>query len=276
MSNTHTTVGGPFAEMTVGASLLAGGANVIMQLGRPGVGYGVLESTVHSGNLFQHPGKRARTTFTYLAIATLGTEHDRKKYRRAVNRAHAFVRSNETSPVQYNAFDPELQLWVAACLYKGYEDGYQALTGRSLPRESRESLYAAAAPLGTTLQVRPEMWPDTLEDFEKYWRDGLDQVSIDPPVRELLLDIARLRFLPAVLRVPFGRFHMFVTTGFLPPVFRGQLGLPWTRRDQRRFDRMIGAIGAVATRLPGPFRRFPYNLLLWDVRRRIRSGRPLV
>ena len=55
-------------------SFAAGAANVIMQLSSPGVGYGVVESKVDSGNLLKHPWKRARTTFQYLAVAILGTE----------------------------------------------------------------------------------------------------------------------------------------------------------------------------------------------------------
>ncbi|GAA4857748.1 oxygenase MpaB family protein [Saccharopolyspora rosea] len=266
----------PLDEVVIGAALLAGGANVIMQLGVPGVGHGVLESRVDSGNLFHHPAKRTRTTITYLAVATMGTEDDRRRYRRAVNRVHAHVHSDESSAVAYNAFDPELQLWVAACLFKGFEDAYTAMRGRPIPRERRAALYAAAAPLGTTLQVRPEMWPPDLAAFDDYWRTGLARTRIDEPVRRMLVDIAELRFLPAVLRVPFRRLHLLLTTGFLPPEFRARMGLRWSDRDQRRFDRLTAAIGAVALRLPGPLRRFPFNVLLHDLRRRIRTGRPLV
>lgn len=46
----------------MGVALLAGPANVIMELAMPGVGYGVLESRVESGRLDRHPIKRARTT----------------------------------------------------------------------------------------------------------------------------------------------------------------------------------------------------------------------
>ncbi|MBB3036654.1 uncharacterized protein (DUF2236 family) [Hoyosella altamirensis] len=56
---------------------LAAGSNVIMQLSRPGMGYGVVESQVDSGNLYKHPFKRARTTITYLAVAILGTDEDK-------------------------------------------------------------------------------------------------------------------------------------------------------------------------------------------------------
>lgn len=97
----------------------AGAANVIMQLSRPGVGYGVVESKVDSGNLLKHPWKRARTTFSYLAVAILGKPADRAAFRDAVDGAHRQVRSGPASPVRYNAFDRDLQLWVAACLYVG-------------------------------------------------------------------------------------------------------------------------------------------------------------
>ena len=91
----------------MGVALLAGPANVIMQLARPGVGYGVMESRVESGRVDRHPIKRARTTFTYLAVATNGSDAQKEAFRRAVNRAHAQVYSTPESPVSYNAFDPD-------------------------------------------------------------------------------------------------------------------------------------------------------------------------
>src|ERR1700761_206388 len=51
-------------DTLMGMALLLGPANVIMQLARPGVGYGVMESRVDSGRVDLHPIKRARTTFT--------------------------------------------------------------------------------------------------------------------------------------------------------------------------------------------------------------------
>src|SRR6202161_4502398 len=103
----------------MGLALLLGPANVIMQLARPGVGYGVLESRVESGRIDLHPIKRARTTFTYLAVAMAGSEAQKAAFRRAVNGAHAQVYSTADSPVEYNALDRELQLWVGAGAHKG-------------------------------------------------------------------------------------------------------------------------------------------------------------
>lgn len=91
------------------AVFFAGTANTIMQLGRPEVGYGVIESKVDDGAVTKVPRKRFRTTVTYLAVALLGTDEERAAYRRAVNRQHRQVRSDEHSPVDYNAFLRELQ-----------------------------------------------------------------------------------------------------------------------------------------------------------------------
>ena len=73
----------------LGVGLLAGPANVIMQLARPGVGYGVMESRVESGRADRHPIKRARTTFTYIAVATRApTRRRRPTAARSTGRTH--------------------------------------------------------------------------------------------------------------------------------------------------------------------------------------------
>lgn len=261
-------------DSVLGAGLLAGAANVIMQLSRPGVGYGVVESRVDSGNLFKRPVKRTRTTVTYLAVALLGTDEERKAYRRAVNKQHAQVRSTDRSPVSYNAFDPELQLWVAACLYKGMEDIYR-LFGDVTDPDQLDEVYLSSAPLGTTLQVREDMWPADRAEFDRYWKEQLDKVHIDDTVRAFLHDVAALKFLPKPLSAAFGPFNAYMTTGFLPPRFREEMRLPWTARDQARFDRIIEVVSAVLGRVPRPLRRFPFNLALWDLRVRMRRGMPL-
>ena len=141
--------GAHFDDGLMGIALLAGPANVIMQLARPGVGYGVMESRVESGRVDLHPIKRARTTFTYLAVATNGSDKQKAAFRRAVNRAHAQVYSTDESPVKYHAFDKDLQLWVGACLYKGGVDIYRMFIGE-MDEVTAERHYREGMPLGTT------------------------------------------------------------------------------------------------------------------------------
>ena len=257
----------------VGA-MLAGPANVIMQLALAPVGYGVLESKVESGQVTRHPLKRFRTTFTYIAVALLGDETDRRRYRAAVNGAHRLVRSDADSPVRYNAFDRDLQLWVAACLYFGTADLYTRLYGPP-PDATADALYAHAARFGTTLQVTPDRWPADRAAFAAYWDAAVQQVSIDEPVRAYLRGLMTRAHLPRPLR-GFAGFDQWITTGFLPPRFRAEMQLEWSEDDELRFARLLRRVGAVQRRLPRAVRRFPFNWLLLDVRLRSRLGRRLV
>ncbi|MBV9661563.1 MAG: DUF2236 domain-containing protein [Acidimicrobiales bacterium] len=256
-------------------ALLAGPANVVMQLSLPPVGHGVVESTVESGQLTRHPVKRLRTTFTYLAVAMLGSDEERDLYRAAVNRAHAAVHSGPDSQVAYDAFDPELQKWVAACLYFGAVDVHARLH-RPMSDAEADAFYLEAARLATTLQVRPEEWPADRAAFDQYWDDTLSRISIDDTVREYLLGVIQLRFLPPAVRFLPAALSQFVTRGFLPPPFRTLMCLSWSTADQGRFDLMIGAIARVNRLLPPVARELPFHACLWDMRRRVRGGHRLV
>lgn len=266
-------------EGLMGVALLAGPANVIMQLALPAVGYGVMESRVESGRVDLHPIKRARTTFTYLAVATRGNEAQKAAFRRAVNKAHAQVFSTSESPVKYSAFDPGLQLWVGACLYKGGVDVYRMFVGE-LSEEDAERHYREGMALATTLQVPERMWPADREAFDRYWQDSLARVHIDDAVREYLYPIAASRIrgvrLPRPVRRATEGLAVLITTGFLPARFREEMRLPWDATRQRRFDRIIAVLALGNRCLPRFVRQFPFNVLLWDVDRRIRMGSPLV
>jgi uncharacterized protein (DUF2236 family) len=268
-----------FDDGLMGIALVAGAANVIMQLARPGVGYGVLESRVESGRVDLHPIKRARTTFTYLAVATNGSEEQKAAFRRAVNRAHAQVYSTDESPVKYNAFDRDLQLWVGACLYKGAVDVYRLFVGE-MDEETAERHYREGMALGTTLQVPEDMWPKDRAAFDRYWQESLAKVHIDDAVREYLHPIAAARVrgvkLPGPVQRALDNFNLLITGGFLPQRFRDEMRLDWNADKQRRFDRVIAVLRTINHLLPRFIRQFPFNVLLRDLDWRIRTGRPLV
>jgi uncharacterized protein (DUF2236 family) len=263
------------ADLLNPAAALLPAANVIMQLAMPGVGYGVLESPVDSGNVYIHPFKRARTTGTYLAAATVGTDRDRELIRAAVNTAHAQVRSTASSPVRYNAFDPNLQLWVAACLYRYYVDQHEFLYG-PLDDEAADAVYADARRLGTTLQVRDDMWPADRVAFEDYWKRSLEELHIDPPVREHLRGVASMAFLPKPISATLGRFNLFATAGFLPPEFRAMMALPWGGAQQQRFEWLLAALRLADRLIPHQTWVLGYQLYLRDMRARARRGKRIV
>ncbi len=269
----------PANDGLLGVALLAGPANVIMELARPGVGYGVMESRVESGRADRHPIKRARTTFTYLAVARRGTDEQKKAYGRAVSGSHAQVYSTPDSPVAYNAFDKDLQLWVAACLYKGGVDVYRIFIGE-MDDETADQFYWEARTLATTLQVPEKMWPADRAAFDRYWQESLGKVHIDDAVREYLYPIAVSRIrgarLPGPIQRAIEQLNLLITSGFLPQKFRDEMRFEWDADRQRRFDRLMGAIRFANNLAPRFVQEFPFNLVLRDLDWRMRTGRPLV
>jgi len=263
------------SQMAGAAGMLGAGANVIMQLGNPGVGYGVAESKVDSGNVLLHPWKRLRTTITYLVVALFGTDEDRSRYRQAVNKAHAQVKSGPESPVQYNAFDPALQLWVAACLYVGFRDARTMFLG-PMDAATAEGLYRYCHRLGTSLQVPLDAWPADLDAFEEYWQAGVAKIHYDDVVRDHLMQVVNLSMLPRWMQWGNASVNRFFTIGMLPPEFRTAMRLDWTPAQQRRFDRYVRLFRFVTRLTPRWARNLPIHLQLAEVRLRMRRGWKLV
>ena len=252
--------------------LLPAGANVVMQLARLPIGHAVATSTVTSGALTAHPFKRTRTTFGYVVVSLLGTDEERGALRREVARQHRTVRSAPDAPVAYNAADPELQLWVAACMYRGALDAIRLVDPEASPALLDE-LYARCSRFATTLQVAPSSWPADRSAFEGYWAEATTLVAMDDLTRRYLWGIASLSFLPRPLAAALGPLHRVITAGFLPEPFRTELGLAWNPSRERLFHATLRVAIAGNRVLPRFVREFPLNLVLLDSRRRLGRGR---
>lgn len=259
-------------EVVYGATaFIAGAANVALQLGNPGVGRGVYERPLPGRDLRSAPISRTIHTLSYLSVATFGTDEDRVHLRRMVTKAHAHVRSGPQSPVAYSAYDHQLQLWVAACLYYGWTDTLTRLAG-PMDEARAEAFYQAAARLGTTLQMPADLWPATRAEFDAWYAGQLGQLSYDPEVRGYLRNLFRGTDAPLLMRPPamvLGRINI----GFLPVPIREKLGLRWTRVDDVAFRTLLLSLRMAYAVAPAPLRVFPFNLLLWDFRRRVRRVR---
>lgn len=252
-----------------------GGANIVMQLAKLPVGHGVAESRVDSGRLDLHPIKRARTTFGYVMVALYGTDAEREALGQAVTEVHRGVRSLPGEDVRYSALDPKLQLWVAACIYRGLEDGYTMLYGPPSD-ELLDVIYPHAARIATMLQVPASAWPEDRAAFEAYWQAELPSIAMDDVTRTYLYDFCGLGFLPAPLPQIFGWHHRAVTAGFLPEPFRQELGLSWGSAQQRAFRLTCGVLRLLNAATPRGLRKLPMMPYLWDMRRRIRRGTRLL
>jgi uncharacterized protein (DUF2236 family) len=258
-----------------GLALAPAGANVIMQLSRLPIGHAIVESTVDSGSLRRHPIKRTRTTLAYIMIALFGTEHERAVIRREVNGQHHLVHSDTESHIAYDAHDPELQLWVAACMFRGVIDTVTQLRG-PVNDEEFTTLLSHCGRFATTLHVSESRWPSDRAGFEAYWDTAMREVRMDDVTSTYLRGLASLEFLPAPLARVFGPSHRFLTIGFLAPPFREQLGVTWSAHQQRRFDTIVSFAARANGHLPTPIRELPWNLIERDTRRRIARGRSVL
>ncbi|MGH3336167.1 MAG: oxygenase MpaB family protein [Nocardioides sp.] len=255
------------AEFVGEAVLLAGAGSAVMyQLARKEVGLGVVE---HSTTL-DRPLDRLRTTLTYVYVMALGSEEERLAVAAMVDRRHALVRSAG----RYSAFDPELQLWVAATLARTGETIRERVFGPMDPA-TRERVYRESWVLGTALQVSPEMWPPTRAAFEDYWEAAIAVLSPDPAVQGYARRLLSTRSAPLLVR-PVQPLQSLVTRGNLDARTRDVLALPWSSLDQSRYDRFWRLVPPVYRRVPEGIRQLPSRLVMADLRRRLRSGRRVI
>lgn len=245
--------------------MLGSGSAVMYQLALWGVGKGVAE---HSDTL-QRPLDRLRTTLSYVYVMGLGTEEEKAAIARMVNRAHGPVKGDG-----YTAFDPRLQLWVAATLSAVGQDMYERIFGR-LDDVTRESLYRESWVYGTALQVRPEMWPPTYADFEAYWQRMEDEFRSDDQIRHYARSLLSSRAQKWYVRPMISTISL-LTRGNLSPRAREALGLPWSPRDQRRYDRLWSVVRTVYPWVPRWVRSLPATIAMRDIRWRMRTGRRVI
>ena len=249
------------ADLNAEVILLAGaGRAILLQLADPGVGRGVADHSTFT----DRPINRLKGTLTYVYAVTYGTEEQVKEVRRRVNRAHVPVRrgADEKTP-GYNAYDPELQLWVTATLYDTALTIIEKIYG-PLDDESSDAMYQDYAKLGTALQLPADMWPKDREAFSRYYDKRMANLRAgDAAVRVgrgLLYPKHAALWYRAIM--PFARF---LTAGLLPGPLRNDFGLPWSVHHERRFHRTMKILAVTYPKLPQGIRHWFKNYCLAEL-----------
>lgn len=251
-------VRGPTLHDVVGdAAFLAGAPRrFLMEIALQPVGHGVAD---HSRAL-RDPVGRFRNTTAYIYLVAFGSPAEREAVVRMVNRAHRPVRSAPGAEVEYSAFDPGLQLWVAGCMYYGGRDMWQRMFG-PLDDEAAERLYREFQTYGTSLQVPPEDWPADRAAYGAYVARTLDGIELDERVREYGARLLDPSGHPLPAR-PVFRLMRFITIGLLPTQLRNAYGFVWSPVDERRFSTLMAVGARLYRRTPRRARELPKDLLL--------------
>lgn len=245
--------------------LLGSGSAVMYQLAVWGVGKGVAE---HSTTM-QRPVDRLRTTLSYVYVMGLGTDEERRAVARMVNKMHGPVRGDG-----YSAFDPQLQLWVAATLAEVGREMYERIHG-PLDAVTLERLYRDGWVYGTALQVKPEMWPPTRAEFDAYWEQMQGEFRSDPQIQRYAQALLSSRDAKWFVK-PLTPLISLVTRGNLSPAAREALGLSWSDREQRRYDRFWRFVRVAYPLIPRFVRKVPARVAMADIRWRMRTGRRVI
>jgi len=254
------------ADLAREGILVAGaGRAILLQIADPSVAAGVARHSDFS----VRPLDRLHATLTFVYTLALGTPEEQRIAARRVNRAHVPVRAHtgEAAPA-YSAFHADAQLWVAATLYDTAVQVYELVFGR-LDEASRERLHREYAIVGTSLQLPPDLWPQSRAAFDEYFARRIEELEVTQEALGVSVQLLTARAAPAPVRALLPLVRL-VTAGLLPERLRVAYGFQWSARQQRRYDRRLRVARAFWPRLPRPLRAAPSVWYLHTMRERNR------
>jgi uncharacterized protein (DUF2236 family) len=234
-------------EMTV---LFGGARALLMHAAHPLVAAGARQTSMYQ----RDPWARLIRTLQLQSTVTFGTRQEAAEAAARINRLH--LRVNGYDPVtgeRYDALDPDLLLWVHACLEVSsvffFERTVRRLTEEERDRYHRESLVAAEL-----LLLPPDRVPPTYAGVERYVEAVVasDRLLLTDVAAEVA-DIIRRGPVPRPIK-PLWGFIRFAAFGTLPARLRRLYGVKWGRRRERWLDANLRLLGSVRPLLPARFR----------------------
>lgn len=245
---------------------------VLLQIAYPGVGVGV---GLHSNFSYRFI-ERSENTAIYIYTMIFGTDEEKRKMKGYVNKKHKYVNDRKKGNT-YDAFDPELQLWVAFTLYYTYVPVYEEIFGK-LSDEDSEKLLQEFSILGTSLQVPLSMWPRSVAEANRY-ADHIINNVLEPtePMRKTTYELQN-----AVAYVPWAYkpilfisvpAHWNASTERLPPRAKEIFGLQSTLLTKTLDKVGVYWLRYVYTALPMFMRSWQVNYYMGLARKLMEKGR---
>src|SRR5215208_4261000 len=187
----------------------------------------------HTGAL-DEPYERLARTANVMDTIGFGTKAGADRATRRVRAMHRRVRGTLHEPAgrfpagtPYAADDPELLLWILACLVDSALVVYQKYV-RSLTAAERDAYWQDYRVIGRLFGLRDAERPATIEAFDDYMRGMLDSgdLYVTPAARELAIQIVMRPPVPLAAR-PLLELANQITVGLLPRDLRRQYGMRW-------------------------------------------------
>lgn len=187
----------------------------------------------HTGSL-DEPYERLARTAEVMDTITFGDRTKADRMTRRVRAMHGRVRGELAEPAgrfpagtTYRADDPELLLWILACLVDSALLVYQRYVG-PLSRDERDAYWQDYKVIARLFGLRDEDVPETIDDFDAYFGGMLrsGDLFVTDRARELAIQIVMRPPVPLVAR-PLVELANQITIGLLPAAIRRQYRLRW-------------------------------------------------
>jgi uncharacterized protein (DUF2236 family) len=251
-------------EVTV---LFGGARAVLMQAAHPLV----IAGARHTGFYERNPWKRLQRTLLLTYAVTFGTKAEANAAADRINEVHTRIHGvDEITGQPYNALDPELLLYVHACLVD-CALLFEELTVGRLDDAGRQRFHEEQMLAAEMMLVPRDMIPPTVPALRAYLADLADtgtfiatesaqrvaDLFISPPAeaewRPVLKGVSRLAF------------------ATLPPVLRNLYGVKVGVAREAAMRATFAGIRTIRPALPPKFRFIaPYN----EYRQRLRGIEP--
>jgi len=209
---------------------LSGPRTLLMQAAHPVAFTGFF---AHTGAL-DEPYERLQRTVRVLGLIGFGDKAEAQKATARVRAIHRRIHGELPEAAgrfpagtPYSATDPDLLLWILACMADSALVVYERYV-RSLSRAERDAFWQDYKVIGHEFGLRWSDMPAEIEDFDAYMAAMVagDDLYVTPQARELAVGI--VMHPPVSLRArPMLEVANFVTVGLLPTRVRRMYGFAW-------------------------------------------------
>jgi uncharacterized protein (DUF2236 family) len=232
-------------------TVLFGGARaLLMQAAHPLVIAGARETGFYERN----PWKRLERTLMLTYTITFGTRDQALRAAGRINDVHRRVHGvDPVTGKPYEALDPDLLLWVHACLVDSALLFERRTVGRLTDHE-RQRFYEEQMVAAELLELPRDRIPPTVAGLREYIDDvvaGQDLLVTDASLR--VADLFR-RPPPEADWRPVLRAVAWWAFGTLPPKLRGMYGIRWGPLRELRLRASLAALRTARPAIPRRFR----------------------
>ena len=207
------------------------------------LGQGVLD---HS-TFFADTAERLKRTIPPIFNTVYGADDDPSGSAAGtqVRDFHHHVKGDMPDGGRYHALDPDTYFWAHATFVEQVLYFADTFVKR-LTQAEKEQIYLESKTWYCRYGVSDRPMPANYRDFEQYWEWMMEQIVVAHPTAKYGVGYVTKGFpcpkgvspaLWRVITVVFDPVAAFLTTGGLPPRARDLLGLPWSDRQERRYQR---------------------------------------